>query len=174
MRPLQLWRSRGPSVFGPLQLPQMAVVFFAGHRGKLIVLPRTSWQNLRGEGKKSGEWDGWNIGGAVTGDGEGTGEERKGIGIHPTQTFQPWLRVFMWTELNRLEVTGSSRPSSLVTTILRVDWLQRNYRTVGARLVLDTGMPMRLFTTEFTNWSSADARFTKYLKIYHKIISCLS
>jgi len=59
-------------------------------------------------------------------------------------------------------------------TILRVDWLQRNYRTVGARLVLDTGMPMRLFTTEFTNWSSADARFTKYLKIYHKIIWCLS
>jgi len=26
-RPLQLWRSRGPSLFGPLQLPQLAVIF---------------------------------------------------------------------------------------------------------------------------------------------------
>ena len=54
-RPLQLWRSRGPSVLGPLQLPQLAV-FFAGHCGKLTVLSQTSLLKLRGKERKV--WEG--------------------------------------------------------------------------------------------------------------------
>ena len=51
--------------------------FFAGHCGNLTVLPRTSLLNLSGEGKKSSEGNGRNMGGAITGDGEGTEEENK-------------------------------------------------------------------------------------------------
>ena len=45
----------GPSVFGFLQLLQLAVIF-AGHCGKLTVLPQTSLLYSRGEGKKGREW----------------------------------------------------------------------------------------------------------------------
>ena len=58
-RPLQLWcRSRTLNAFGPLQLSQTALL------------------NLRGEGKKSRVGNGWNMGGAITGDGERTEREK--------------------------------------------------------------------------------------------------
>jgi len=81
MRPVR----RVPSNFGDHE-DQMYLVpsnfcnwlpFFAGHCGNLTVLPRTSLLNLSGEGKKSSEGNGRNMGGAITGDGEGTEEENK-------------------------------------------------------------------------------------------------
>jgi len=48
----QLWPTyHRTSVFGPLQLLQMAVIL-AGHRGKLAELPQASLLGSRGEGKK--------------------------------------------------------------------------------------------------------------------------
>jgi len=51
-RPLQLWKSWRPSVFGPIQLKQLAVIF----RWAMW------WEDLLGEGKKSRG----NMGGAIT------------------------------------------------------------------------------------------------------------
>jgi len=74
--------------------------FFTGHcSGKLAVLPQTSLLNIRGEGKKSREGNGWNVGGATTGlDGKGTDEEKE-EDRHPPHvrsapTFQPRLRIW--------------------------------------------------------------------------------
>jgi len=39
-RPLQLWRLRGPSVFGLLQLLQLFLLLFARHHGKLYLRAR--------------------------------------------------------------------------------------------------------------------------------------
>jgi len=39
-RPLQLWRLRGPSVFGLLQLLQLFLLLFAQHHGKLYLRAR--------------------------------------------------------------------------------------------------------------------------------------
>jgi len=80
---------------------------------KLTVLPSTSLLNLRREGKKSREGNGWNMGGNV----EGTKEELKGIGIHPTWgPFQVFSRgctcACMRQELRRTAIT--SLPASRV------------------------------------------------------------
>ena len=48
------------------------------HCRKLAVLPQTSLQNLRGEGKKSRVRSGSNMGAAITGDGERTVEQHTG------------------------------------------------------------------------------------------------
>ena len=48
------------------------------HCRKLAVLPQTSLQNLRGEGKTSRVRSGSNMSGAITGEGEGTVEEHTG------------------------------------------------------------------------------------------------
>jgi len=43
---------------------------------------------VKGEGKKSREGNGWNVGGAITGDGEGTEEEKEGD-RHPPNVRSP-------------------------------------------------------------------------------------
>jgi len=53
--PESRWRSRGPDVFGPVQLLQLAAVFFAVHCGTLTVLPGTSWLNLKGKEIRAGK-----------------------------------------------------------------------------------------------------------------------
>jgi len=55
--------------------------FSLGSCRKVTVLPQTSWLNLRGEGKKDADGNGWNVGGRRE---RGQRRKRKRIGIHPT------------------------------------------------------------------------------------------
>ena len=66
--------------------------------GLLTMLSKTSLLNLSGEGKKRRGGNGWNLGGAITGDGEWTEEENQ-RDWHPPHvtsppTFQPWLHLW--------------------------------------------------------------------------------
>ena len=94
---------------------------------------------FKGEGKKSGKWNGWKMGGAITGDGEGIEEEKEG-GRHSSTlrsppTFQPWWRLWLENLTAVLvsavwlfNVTGCSRNSRTdhVTIVILV--LQRRVR----------------------------------------------
>ena len=61
------------------------------------MFPQTTLLNLREEGKKSREGNGRNMGGAITGDGEGTEEEKerdpRSPHVRSLPTLQPWLRL---------------------------------------------------------------------------------
>ena len=64
----------------------LAVIFLARHRGKLTVLPRPFIAEFkRGEGHTSIRKELAKQGWSKTGDGEGMGRKRKGIGIHPCE-----------------------------------------------------------------------------------------
>ena len=55
-RPLQLWRSCGPSVFGPLPLLQHQAVILSRVTAACTTASQTSLLNVRGDRKKSRNW----------------------------------------------------------------------------------------------------------------------
>ena len=57
-----------------------------------------------GEGKKSREENGWNTGGAITGDGEGTEvkQEEQEVDRRPPHVRSPWLRLWPYSVVSRI------------------------------------------------------------------------
>jgi len=90
-RPLQLWRQWGPTILGPLQLLRLTIIIRWAMWEEDQTLLRRKWN-------RSMKGNGWNMGGAVTGDAEGMGEVKEGD-RHPPHvrtppTFQPWLNLW--------------------------------------------------------------------------------